>query len=117
VSFRRDVRESAEVGCVAVPVILIVGVTMLVLAVIWAGASYGLLPVFLHQEAQAQRASPQYVESKRTLLIKLQQDYEQPTATEGQRAAILRRMREERDLIAPEAVPPGVGQFIAQHGG
>jgi hypothetical protein len=111
--YREAASEGTQVGCFSIPIIL-----LLIVAMIGATAAYyTVAPYFMHQEAQIQRASPQYVEAKRTLLIKLQQDYEQPTATDGQRVAIIKRMKEERSLLPPEDVPAGVSSFIAQHGG
>lgn len=116
-SYRNEAREGTQAGCFGIPLILMIGAALIIVALASSAAYYGTLPFFLHQEAVAQRASPQYVEAKRQEMLELVAASESPTVTEGQRRANLNKIREDKALIPQEDVPSSVNRYLAANGG
>ena len=94
---------------------LFAGIIALSMLAAGAGRLAGLFwfPWEIRMKTDMIRASNSYVTTQQTALRQFRASYEDAT-TDGQRAAIVRQMRELADLI-PNDVQPDIRSFLSSH--
>lgn len=94
-------------GCAAVAALLLIFLLAVVLGLM-------RLPL-MNINREVTQHSQQYVETKRSLLLSLIQDYEQVEGQDGRQIAIANRICEESTLIPHDELPASVASFVSRH--
>lgn len=129
-AFQRDVKETAQVGCLAWIMIAFVAVALIVIGVVQTGLHYAAMPWLRQQETAINRSSQGYVDAKQTLLVKLTQDAYRHRAeiaerkakgadteyAEVQLLAALDVIEQEAATLQPSQIPSSTRDLMALYG-
>lgn len=86
------------------------------LLIFFLAVVFGLMRLpLMNIDREVTQHSQQYVETKRSLLLSLIQDFEQADGEEGRRTAIANRVCEEATLIPADEHPASVAAFVSRH--
>lgn len=122
---KNDDNFYTEETVAALPAVFIWAVVLFVIGAAMTTGALALKPAWMGFEREIVQQSPQYVESKRTLLNGLLQDWNQleveivtastdvAAAKRGQQIAILNRMHDEAGRLPSTEVPPAVTAFLS----